>query len=431
MAVERTFLEHTFPPEIWEFICAELAEQKQPSPPWSASVTSITLPARDALRALGKSSKMLRCIAQPLLLQYYNTEDEVEGLGSFCRNILAKPQLASLVRGLEVASCPLYAVDPEILYEVASRFRFSPGVFDIPRPPSTPTSWKTLGEPGRKTVTDLSLLANLVPRFLPNLKCLQVRLGTHRGTRLFLHAFGKLRRLKPLESVTTLVLSSETDLFGAPDGCMLTDHEPLFSALPNLQTLSLWNFKRLSHADNLYGPYAAVQAWRDPTDDVGQWLPPGLRSLHMQNCVLSNHAVKALLLNCRALEHLLYAPEDASSHHIVSRQAVAYFEIVQLLRAAAGSTIRYLDLDIGGFKRRTYRHMLDSDLAAMWKDIHRLPHIERVTVDGDVYQCKEKTPQEDEDTYSSPSDWILVKASGYVGERARHFQLALDQASGF
>ena len=417
-------VEHTFPPEIWGFICAALVDQKQPSSLWAASVTSVTFPARDALRALCSSSQMLRRIAQPLLLQYYHTRDEVEGLGSFCRNIMSKPQLASLVRGFEVACCPFYAVDRDILREVASHFGFNLAVFQVP---VLSTLWDMPWGPGRETVTNLSLLAHLVPYLLPNLKCLQIRLGPHKRPELSRQDFLQLRNFRPLASVTTLVLAPQTGL--GQHGCTLDEYEPLFASLPNLRTLSLWGFQRISDADYLHGLYAGLPAWPHPVDEVGQWLPPGLRSLHLRRCVLSHYAMMSLLLNCRALEHLLYAPEDASSP-VAARQAVAYFEVVRMLRtSAADKTVRYLDLDIGSFKRRTWRHMLDLDLAAMWEDVRRLPRVERVAVEGAVHECRKKTPQEDGDTYSSDSDWTWLKASGDVEERTRDFQRALGQAS--
>lgn len=416
-------VEHTFPPEVWELICAELAEQKQPSPLWAASVTSRTLLARDALRALYSSSKMLRCIAQPLLLQYYSTKDEDDGFGSFCKNITSKPQLASLVRGLEVAPSHLYAVDPASLAKVASRLGFHSGLFHIPAQP-TPEHNK------QSRVTDLSLLANLLPCLLPNLDCLQIRLGTHQDVRRLLKSLREYSIVKPFESITTLVLDAKSDMYGSPNGCMLEDYRPLLASLPNLEMLSLWNFKRVLASDN--GRLFAVGTGpvNNLIDIVSQWLPKGLRSLHMQDCVVSYWAMIALLSNCRVLENLFYAPEAATSWLIFPHQAAAYYQIVHILRKSARDTIKHLDLDLGHFKHETWSHMLDSDLAVLWKDICRFPHVERVTVDGMVYQCKEeKTPQEHGHAYSSPSDWTLIKASGDVGERTRDFQCALDRAS--
>ncbi|KAK8078243.1 hypothetical protein PG996_004413 [Apiospora saccharicola] len=98
----------------------------------------------------------------------------------------------------------------------------------------------------------------------------------------------------------------------------------------------------------------------------------------MQECVLKRGDLFALLRNCRILkENCFYAPEAATSTSWLMQpmQAPAYYEIVNTLRRSARDTLRYLDLDIGHFKGTTWVNSLDSDLAAMWWEIYRLPHV--------------------------------------------------------
>ncbi|KAK8134763.1 hypothetical protein PG984_006775 [Apiospora sp. TS-2023a] len=294
-------VEHTFPPENWEFICAELAEQKQMSPLWAAPVTSSnSLPALGALRALYNTSKLLRCITHPLLRQSSGISHEIDGFGRLCQDIISKPQLASLVNGLEVAPSPRFAVDGGILVEVSRRLGFNPDHFSIPAAQRKPTP--------NQRFADLALLANLLPCFLPNLKCLKMRLGLPPDTRQVLRYFRCGSIVKPFESVTTLVLDAQTDGLQSTNGCVLEDYSQLLASLPNLQLLSLWRFKRVlaTGNGNLLDISGALPT--EIVESVGKWLPKGLRSLHMQDCALEDWATIALLSNCRVLETLFYAP---------------------------------------------------------------------------------------------------------------------------
>ncbi|KAK8093870.1 hypothetical protein PG997_000555 [Apiospora hydei] len=101
-AARTMAVEHTFPPELWVIICTELADQQDPRFYWRHSIPEIQ-PARNALRQLCQSSKTLRSIALPLLLRFRSTREERGGFLGFGKNILSKPELAVLVRGIEVA----------------------------------------------------------------------------------------------------------------------------------------------------------------------------------------------------------------------------------------------------------------------------------------------------------------------------------------
>ncbi|KAK7978369.1 hypothetical protein PG988_005859 [Apiospora saccharicola] len=81
----------------------------------------------------------------------------------------------------------------------------------------------------KQRLANFSLLANVLPCFLPSLTCLKMRLGTPQVTGLVLRYFRCGPIVKPFDSVTALVLDTQTDRLYSPNGYMLKDYSQLFA----------------------------------------------------------------------------------------------------------------------------------------------------------------------------------------------------------
>ncbi|KAK7920563.1 hypothetical protein PG985_008585 [Apiospora marii] len=232
-------VDHTFPPELWVIICTELADQQDPRFHWKNPTEKIE-EARTALYSLCETSRMLRSIAQPLLLRSRCTEEEPGGFLSLGRNILSKPRLASLVRCIKIARdySDYYGEleDHEeypILLEVANRLGFDPSLFSTGL--GRPSGLFSIST-GRPFGANLPPLRQLLPSFLPKLKYLHIQLRDHDAPCRFLQTLRKRSVITPFESVTTLLLESAA-LFS--DRWVLQRYSPLLALLPNLHLLSL------------------------------------------------------------------------------------------------------------------------------------------------------------------------------------------------
>lgn len=410
--IRMTAVNHTFPPELWEIICTELADQQDPRFHWKYSTEWIE-EARSALYSLCATSKTLRCIAQPLLLRSRCTEEEPGGLLNFAENIMSKPRLASLVRCLKIAPGRSFYFkelekypDYRMLLEAANRLGIDTSLF---------SAWIGVSLFSK---TKLSPLAQLLPHFLPKLKYLHIRLADYEAPCQILQTLRERSVITPFESVTTLLLESPKGMFG---GWVLQRYSPLLALLTNLRLLSL---------RNCHGIYAAEDTtrheWYDSGEIIVDWMPKRLQSIHMRACNLSTPAITALLSNCHSLENVFYAPEGG---HVLDPYTThaGYCQVVQALRGSK-NTLRYLDL---GIDISTYfsglsgplrnNDVITEDLAEMWQVLQEFPHVTHISANGKGYQKKG----------SGPFDWVCVKNTRDVRYRTLDFQFAMEQAMGF
>lgn len=405
MAVDDAMdVDHTFPPELWEIICTELADQQDPRFHWKYWTSEIES-ARLALHGLYRTSKMLRHIAQPLLLRSRCTEEELGGFRSFGEIILSKPRLASLVRCIRIVPCPPYLRASEeirerpLLEEAANRLGFDPSLF---------FAWS---RQRRSRMPDLSPLAQLLPYFLPKLKYLHIKVDCHKAPCQILQTLRESSVVTPFESVTTLLLESTDDNL---DGWFLQRYSPLLALLPNLRLLSLWNCDGILAAEDPH------REWYDSGENIVEWMPKRLQSIHMRACRLSSPAITTLLATCHSLENFFYAPERSWLLVPITTTQARYRQIVQALRRSK-DTLRYLDLDMGNSWLFGPPYDVDKDLAEMWRVLHEFPHVTYVSADGKGYQKRD----------SEPFDWVCVKNTSKMVDRTLDFQFAMEQAMGF
>ncbi|KAK8039700.1 hypothetical protein PG993_008111 [Apiospora rasikravindrae] len=392
-AARTMAVEHTFPPELWVIICAELADQQDPRFYWRHSIREIQS-ARHALRQLCQSSKTLRSIVQSLLLRFRSTREERNGFYGFGENILSKPELAALVRGIEVAPC-LRDASKEVpmLLEASNRLDLEqlPGLI-----------WGDRNIPWRRFLLEnpvLSPLVQLLPCFLPNLKYLHINIAP------------------TFESITTLILEPAGT---TPGGWVLQEYSPLLALLPNLRMLSLWKCYGILTEGLLYASLNARET-------IDEWMPKNIQSLHMRSCKLSSAAMTTLMANCHSLENFFYThDDDVIFHRFPYTPRPTYGQMVRALRRPK-NTLKNLDIDMGfDFSEiiRGQKYNSSEDLAEMWQTLREFPHVRHVSAKGKVYHKRD----------SEPFDWSFVK--GYTGmfaiyDRTLDFQFALDQAMGF
>ncbi|KAK8134465.1 hypothetical protein PG984_006477 [Apiospora sp. TS-2023a] len=396
---------HTFPPELWEIICTELADQQDPRFHWKYSIPVIKS-ARTALYSLSLASKMLRRTAQPLLLRSRWTGAELGGFRIFVENILSKQRLASLVRCIEIAPCHSLVRGPEaaaellMLEEVANRLGFDPSLF---------STWGSEGD--YFLVSHLSPLVQFLPCFLPKLKYLHIKLGGHRTPCKILQTLRQMSIVTPFESVTTLLLVPAD---GNLDDWVLQRYSPLLALLPNLRLLSLWK------CDGILTEECSAREWYDSGESIVDWMPKGLQTIHMRACRLSSLPITTLLANCHSLENVFYDSPGGFYHNYLPTTPATYCGIVQALRPSK-DTLRYLDLNIGPSRLHPRNYDVSNDLAKMGQVLEEFPNVTYVSANGKGYQKRN----------SEPFDWVYVKDTGNVRNRTWDFQFAMEQAMGF